>query len=161
MKTFHNMNTIVQNTGVDASSINSKSESPNKKLANITRAFLLNASHKKELWCFAYQYAICISRRTDNRLRGDVPYLLWNETRPSYKHIKIWVLSVYIINGRVTRNNIDDRSHWGYLMGYVATTGVILYWKPDQTFDIHRSRNVWSDEYNSCLPLPSQIGRQW
>ena len=36
-------------------------------------------------------------------------------------------------------------------MGYAATTGVILYWKPYQTFIIHRSHNLWFDEYNSRL----------
>ena len=40
MRTCHNMNTIVQTTGGDASSINSKSESPNKTFANITRDLL-------------------------------------------------------------------------------------------------------------------------
>ena len=58
MRICHNMNIIVQTIGVDASSLNGKSESPDKKLANITRALLLNSSHKKEIWCFAYQYAI-------------------------------------------------------------------------------------------------------
>ena len=62
MRTFHNMNIIVQTTGGDAYSLNGKSESPNKTLANITRAILLNSSHKKELWCFAYQCAIWLSR---------------------------------------------------------------------------------------------------
>ena len=47
MKTFHNMNIIVQTTGGDASSLNGKSESPNKTLANITRNILLNSIHKK------------------------------------------------------------------------------------------------------------------
>ena len=52
------MNMIVQTTGGDSYSLNAKIESPNKTLANITRYILLNSSHKKELWCFAYQYAI-------------------------------------------------------------------------------------------------------
>ena len=43
------MNIIFQTTGGDASSLNGKSESPNKTLANITRALLLNSRHKKEL----------------------------------------------------------------------------------------------------------------
>ena len=77
MRTCHNMNTILQTTGGDASSLNDKSESPNKKLANITRALLLNSSHKKELWCFSYQYSIWLSRGTENILRGDVHYFLW------------------------------------------------------------------------------------
>ena len=77
------MNIIFQTTGGYASSIHGKNEIPNKTLANITRALLLNSSHKKELWCFAYQYAIWISRRTENRLRGDVPYSIWNGIRPS------------------------------------------------------------------------------
>ena len=47
MKTCHNMNIIVQPTGVDASSINGKIEIPNKTLANITRALILDSSHKK------------------------------------------------------------------------------------------------------------------
>ena len=47
MKTFHNMNIIVQNTGGDASYLNGTSESPNKTLANITIALLMNSSHKK------------------------------------------------------------------------------------------------------------------
>ena len=45
------------------------------------------------------------------------------------KNIKIWGVRVYIINGHVTRKKIGDRSHCGYFIGYVATTGVILYWK--------------------------------
>ena len=56
-----------------------------------------------------------------------------------------------VINGRATRKKLDDISHRGYFMGYADTTGVILYWKPDQTFIIHRSHNVWFDEYNYRL----------
>ena len=41
---------------------------------------------------------------------------------------------VYIVNGHVTIKNIDDRSYRGYFMVYAATTEIILYWKPDQTF---------------------------
>ena len=67
----------------------------------------MNSSYKKELWCCEYQYAIWISCRTDNRLCGDVPYFLWNGTRPSYKHIKIWGVRVYIINRRATRKKLD------------------------------------------------------
>ena len=54
MKTCHNMNSIVQTIGVYASSINGKIESPIKTRSNITRAIILNSSHKKELWFFAY-----------------------------------------------------------------------------------------------------------
>ena len=36
-------------------------------------------------------------------------------------------------------------------MGYADTTGIILYWKPDQPFVIHRAHHVWFDEYSSCL----------
>ena len=38
-------------------------------------------------------------------------------------------------------------------MGYAATTGVILYWKPDQPFIIHRAHHIWFDEYNSRLSI--------
>ena len=38
-------------------------------------------------------------------------------------------------------------------MGYAATTGVILYWKPDQQFIIHRAHHFWFDEYNSFLSI--------
>ena len=62
-------------------------------------------------------------------------------------------MRVYIINGLATRNNIDDISHQGYFIGYAATTGVIIYWKPDQPFVIHRSHHVWFDEYNSHLSI--------
>ena len=111
MSTCHNMNIIIQTIGGGVSSLNCKSEISNKTLSNITRALLLKSSHKKEPWCFAYQYAIWISRRTDNSLRVGVPYLLWHGTRPSYKHIKIWGVRFYITNGRVTIKNLDDRSH--------------------------------------------------
>ena len=73
--------------------------------------------------------------------------------RPSYKHIKIWGVRVYIINERATKKKLDDRSHRGYFMGYAATTGVILYWKQDQPFIIHRAHHVCFDEYNSCLSI--------
>ena len=38
-------------------------------------------------------------------------------------------------------------------MGYAATTGVILYWKLDQPFIIHRAHHVWFDEYNDPLSI--------
>ena len=62
-------------------------------------------------------------------------------------------MRVYIINGRATRSKIDDRSHQGYFMGYAATTGFILYWKPDQLFIIHGTHHVWFDEYNYSLSI--------
>ena len=58
MKACHNMNIIVKTTGGYESYFIGKSESPNETLSNITRALLMNPSHKKELWCFAYQYSI-------------------------------------------------------------------------------------------------------
>ena len=61
IKTHQNTNIIVQTTGGYASSFNGKSESPNNTRDNITRYLLLNSSHKKEIWCFAYQYAIWLS----------------------------------------------------------------------------------------------------
>ena len=47
MKICYNMSITVQTTGGYASSLNGKIESPNKKIANITRAILLKSSHKK------------------------------------------------------------------------------------------------------------------
>ena len=38
-------------------------------------------------------------------------------------------------------------------MGYAATTGVILYWKPEQHFVIHKGHHVWFDEYKSILSI--------
>ena len=137
----------------DASSSNSKNEIPSNKLANITRDLLLKSIHKKELWYFSYQYDIWLSCRTDNRLRGDVPPFFWHGTRPPYKHMKIWGLKVYTTNISVKRKKLDDRSHRGYLMGYAATTGVILYWKLDKPFVIHRAHHFWFDEYNSRLSI--------
>ena len=65
----------------------------------------------------------------------------------------IWGLIVYIINGRVTRNNFDDRSHRCYCMGYETTTGVIIYWNTDQHFIIQRAHHIWFDEYNYCISI--------
>ena len=36
-------------------------------------------------------------------------------------------------------------------MGYEATRGVIIYWKPDQPCDTHKSHHVWFDKYNYLL----------
>ena len=58
-----------------------------------------------------------------------------------------------MINERSARKKINDRSHWGYFMGCAATTGVIIYWKPDQPFIIHIAHNVCFDEYNSRLSI--------
>ena len=38
-------------------------------------------------------------------------------------------------------------------MEYVATTGVILYWNPDQNFVIHGSHHDCLDEYNYRLSI--------
>ena len=50
MRTCHNMKISVQNTGGDASSLNGKSEIPNKTLDNITIALILNSIQNKEHW---------------------------------------------------------------------------------------------------------------
>ena len=76
MKTCHNMNIIVKNTGGYESSINGKSEIPNKTISNITIDILLNSIHKKEIRFLAYQYEIWISWWNDNILCGDVTYFL-------------------------------------------------------------------------------------
>ena len=47
MKTCHNLNITVLTTGGYASSLNIKSDIPNKTLDNITGALLLKSSHKK------------------------------------------------------------------------------------------------------------------
>ena len=109
MRTCHNMNIIVQTTGGDESSLNGKSESSNKTPANTTIDILLKSIHMKELWCFAHQYTIWIYHLTDNILCGDVTYFLWHGIRPSYKHIKIWGVRVYIIYGHATRKKLDYR----------------------------------------------------
>ena len=108
---------------------------------------------KKELWLFGCYCAIYISRQNCNRFSGDVPFFIWHGSRPSYKHTKRWCVRFYIVNGDVTRNKINYRSHSGYFMGYTATIGVILYWNPNQTFVVHRSHHVWFDEYNYCLSI--------
>ena len=38
-------------------------------------------------------------------------------------------------------------------MGYSATTGVNIYWKPYQHFFIHIDHHVWFYEYNSRLSI--------
>ena len=148
------MNIIVQTTGVYASSLNGKSESHNNnKLSNITKTLLLNSSQNKELWCFSYHYAICLSFQTENRLCGDVPNFLWHGTIPSYKNIKILGVLIYIINVCVTRKKLDDTSHQGYFIIYTDTTGVIIYWKTDKYFVIHRAYHFWLYEYNYLLTI--------
>ena len=116
------MNIIVHTTGADASSLNGKNESPNKTLVNSAGDLLLNSIHKKELLCFSYKYDIWLSRQNENILRGDAPEFLCHGIIPSYKHIKIRGVKVYIINGRVTRKNLDDKQHRGYFIEYAATT---------------------------------------
>ena len=91
MKTCNNMKIIVQNIGGYAYSLNGKREISNNTLANTTRALILNSSHKKEILCFTYHYAIWISLLTENRLCGDVPNLLWHGTRNSLKKSKYGV----------------------------------------------------------------------
>ena len=66
IKTCHNMNIMVQNIGGNASFLNDKNAIHNKTLANIMRDLLLNSSHKKEPWFFAYQYVIWMSRQNKN-----------------------------------------------------------------------------------------------
>ena len=62
-------------------------------------------------------------------------------------------MRVYIINGRVTRNNLGDRSQCGYFMDFADTTLVILYCNPYQPFSIHRAHNDCFDEYNYSISI--------
>ena len=49
IRTCNNMKIIVQTIGGDSYSLNGKRERPNKKLANITSAIILNSIHQKEI----------------------------------------------------------------------------------------------------------------
>ena len=64
MRTCHTMIIIVQTTSGDTYSLKGKFGSPNKKLADITRDWMMIYSHKKELWWLAYKYDIFLSHRT-------------------------------------------------------------------------------------------------
>ena len=88
-------------------------------------------------------------------LSFDFPSFLWHVSIPDYKHIKIWGLVVYIINGRVTRNNTNNISYLNYFVGYAATTGCMLYWKTDHIFYIYIANHAWFDEYNYCISTES------
>ena len=136
------MNITVQTTGGDEYSLNIKSEIHNNKSANTTKGLMMKSSNRKEPWPLYYQYSICMSKLTENRLCGDVPYLLWHRSIPDYKYIKIWRVRVYIINIRVIRKKFENRSNQGYLMGYAARIGVIIYLKTDQTYHLHRAYHM-------------------
>ena len=125
MRTFHNMNIIVQNTGVYSYSLNGKSEISNNTLANIARAFLMDSIHKKVLWCLSYQYVIFILRQNENILCGYFLYFLLHGSIPEYKSLKIWVVIFYIANGLVTINNIDYRSHYVFSVGYASLQDIL------------------------------------
>ena len=58
-----------------------------------------------------------------------------------YKHMKIWVICVYIINGIVTRNKFYNWSNRGCLVRYADTTGVILYWNSYQPY-LYTNQNM-------------------
>ena len=63
--------------------------------------------------------------------------------------VTILNIQVYIMNGIVTRKKLDNRSNIAYFVAYATTTGVILYWKPNQLFYIHIAYHAWFVEYNS------------
>ena len=48
-------------------------------------------------------------------------------------------------NGHITRKKLENKSNQFHFMGYAATTGVILYWKLDQTYFLHLSHHAWFD----------------
>ena len=70
-------------------------------------------------------------RITENRLRGYVPYFLCNGYITHYKHIKIWGVQVYKINGRVTGNNLDNISNIYILWGIQLPK--VIYYTENQT----------------------------
>ena len=134
MKTWNKVNIILQTTGGDAYSLKGK-----------VKVLIINLLISQELF-----YWTQVTINTFDVLPISMPYWSPAELRidcvvvflTSYvleqdlhtRHNKIWGVIVYIINKRVTRNNIDDRSHHYYFMGYVDTTGVIIYWNPYQHF---------------------------
>ena len=63
MMTCYDMKIVVHITGGDGSSLNGKSEISDRNLVNITRSLIMS-SINKNFWCIAYQYAVCIFRRT-------------------------------------------------------------------------------------------------
>ena len=81
-------------------------------------------------------------RITYNWLREDIPCLFWNDTKLQYKHMNILGVLLYIIHDIVTRNKLDNISQRTCFMVYVATTGFILYCKPNQTYNLRLTINI-------------------
>ena len=52
MNTCHNMKIVIQTTGGDASSLNYKSENPNKKIANITKRYFTKLKSQDQTLVF-------------------------------------------------------------------------------------------------------------
>ena len=111
----------------------------------------MKSSHKKELWFSDYQYEICISWKTDNRLCGDVPCLLWDESRPDYKHIKSGQLESILSMGELKEiiwiiYHIKPNSWYIYPLQELFSTG-------NQNILTISTKiyHAWFDEYNSNL----------
>ena len=126
MRTCHNMNIIVQTIVLDASSLNDKSESLNKTIANITRALLLNSSHKKELWCFhiSTPYGSPAEVRIDCVVMCFTFYGMEQDFYTNISKYGVW-------ESTSSMDVIQERNWWQiasvHFMGYADTIGVILY----------------------------------
>ena len=85
------------------------------------RAFLIDLIHNTNLWCIVFQYIIWKLIISDQITRQYVPYFLWHNLRPHYKHINSWVTMLYVINVQVTKNKFYHQYPPCFLMGYDST----------------------------------------
>ena len=86
MKLCFNHDVIIKRTGGYDSSINRKVEYPHHTIKEMVYIQLLSCGHNYELWCFCYQYTLCIIYHLIKRRLGTAPIFCLGKTQAHLLH---------------------------------------------------------------------------
>lgn len=98
---------------------NGVAERKNRTLLDMARCMLLNSEMENNFWGEAILMANHIRNRSPtSSLNKEIPYEKWFGKRVNINYFRVFGTKTYIVDERITRGKMDQRSKEGYLVGY-------------------------------------------
>ncbi|XP_074353045.1 uncharacterized protein LOC141692213 [Apium graveolens] len=124
-------------------------ERKNRTIMDMVRSMLKNKEMPKEFWAEAVQCAVYIQNRSIHSMLGNkTPQEMWNERKPTAKHMKVFGSIAYMHVPDQKRSKLEDKSKKLVCIGYNKKTKGYKLFDPDQK-KVVVSRDVLINEEDS------------
>ena len=142
---------IIEETGTDNSTQNSRAERPHRDLAQMMRCMLHSSGLGPEYWTYALAYATYLKNRIPHKGINKTPYEALTGAKPDLSGCRIFGARIYARETGNRQKKLDNHSRKGIYLGPTATKKNVTY-LDEKTGRIKIGSHVIFDEAHTTVP---------